>query len=356
MSESSPTLEILDPILEDEKVQIKKSKFESIKLYVFVGFLIVLSQVIFSGYGVVSVLYTKGLQIDIPLFIFFRALISALVTLLLAAIFEKGLIIPRPPFKLELCYFIIIGFMVNQLVPLIYLYAIVYTTASYCAIFSQLIPIFTAIYFYMFRIEKITSIRERWAIVQILGILIGCVFATIIVALQFHGFSKDKKVESLVIGTVLAILLNVIFALQFVCQTKLFYRNPNSEFKSRPLTTQAYSVTGGFLVYLVLVIPYFCLKRHIFDNIPIKILIPVLYASVLMCPVSFGLMAYCSKKVSPMIVGASFSLNVVLSFVMLRLFANEKLKIEQYILFIFVVIGVFMVLFAPILKPPAPKN
>ncbi|KII60552.1 WAT1-like protein [Thelohanellus kitauei] len=356
MSQSSSTTEIPEATLENDKVEIKNAKFERIKVYVFVGFLTVISQLILAGYGVVSVKFTKELKIDIPLFLFFRGIISAPVTLLLAAVFEKGLTIPRPPFKLELCYFGIIGFMVNQMVPFLYLYAVVYTSASYCAIFSQLIPIVTTIYFYMFRIETITSIRQRWAIVQLLGIIIGCAFATSIVVIHFKGFSKGKGAGSLIIGTVLAVVNNLIFPLQYVCQAKLFYRNPDSIFKSRPLTTQAYSVTCGFMIYLVLVIPYFCFKSHIFYDIQVKILIPVLYSSIILCPVSYGLMAYCTKKLSPMIVGASFSLNVVLSFVMLHLFANEQLKTEQYILFIFVVVGVFMVLFAPILKPPASKT
>lgn len=247
------------------------------------------------------------------------------------------------------------GFIINNLGPLFYLLEINLVSGSYAAIFSQLVPIYSVILFYAFKVEDINRIRSKKAIFQIIGILIGCISAMSIVIYQFKGFDKSKPIMNLIITTILGLVDNLLFAFQYVCQWKLFYNKPDSILKNRPLTTQAYFLSFGSLLYCVFFGPYIFWNYKEIGIIFTKALIPILYSSVIMAPISYGLLSYCNKKTSPILVGSSCSLSVVCTLLSLRMFSTERLENVQYVLFFGVVAGVFMVILSPIFDEDPPQ-
>lgn len=248
------------------------------------------------------------------------------------------------------------GFIINNLTPLLYLQEINLVSGSYATIFTQLIPISTTILFYIFRIEEINTIRSKKAICQIFGIFIGCSSAVSIVVFQFEGLDKNKPAKNLILGTAIAVVDNFLFSSQYVFQSKLFYNNPDSILKNRPLTAQSVSYICGFLVFCVVFGPYLYMNFDEIYYLPPTALIPILYSSVIMCSISYGIMAFCNKNTSPILVGSSWSLSVVCSLIFLRIFANESLHIIQYILFLGVFVGVMMVILSPAVEENSNQN
>lgn len=245
-------------------------------------------------------------------------------------------------------YFTIGGLLYNHVAPVAYIRVNILTSGSFAAIFGQLIPIFTLILSYIFGVEKTKSLADKKLICQMIGTLIGCGFAVGVLFYAFKGASKVSSLSDYIISTLLSLFINIIISVNFVCQTKIFFREEISHFHCRPLTTQAYSVAFGGLIFCIILIPYVSLYYKKFLYMNPKAFISIIYSSFLVAPVSKGLMSFISKKSSPIIVGASYSLSIVTALLLLRIFANESLLTIQYILFIGVIFGVTLVVLSPL--------
>lgn len=248
------------------------------------------------------------------------------------------------------------GFIINNLTPLLYLEEINLVSGSYAAIFTQLVPIFSVLLFYAFKVEDISSLWGRRSLFQLLGVVVGCSFAISIVGIQFKNSDQNKFSNKLTFGTVLAILHNLLFSFQYVCQWKLFFSNPDSIFKARPLTSQACAVNAGFFVYCIMFGPYLCVNYQNVFHFSVKTLIPILYSSVIVCPISLGLLAFCNKHTSPIFVGASWPLRVVFSLLFIKAFSNEGLDFRQFILFHGAFFGFILVVLSPMVESTSEED
>lgn len=70
--------------IEDDRPYLHIQQNHNIKNYITTAFLIIFAQLIYSAYTFVSLLYVKNDNIDIIYVIFFRGLISSIVTQIIA--------------------------------------------------------------------------------------------------------------------------------------------------------------------------------------------------------------------------------------------------------------------------------
>ncbi|KAF1740355.1 hypothetical protein MXB_315, partial [Myxobolus squamalis] len=154
-----------------------------------------------------------------------------------------------------------------------------FVSGSFVAILSQLIPSNNLCLTYIFRLDRINSIRDVKAIMQIIGVFISCTCALAIIIIGYRAPTKAVTKNDWIYASLIGILNNILYSIYHILQAKLFYRNQNSYHKDKPFTINAYCTICGTVFYCFFAIPYCILKKEeIKSSLSLISLLPILYS------------------------------------------------------------------------------
>ncbi|KAF1743938.1 hypothetical protein MXB_2333 [Myxobolus squamalis] len=223
-----------------------------------------------------------------------------------------------------------------------------FVSGSFVVIFSQLIPIFNLCFTYIFKLDRINSIQDFKAIIQIIGVFISSSCALMVIIIGYRTPTETVTKADWIYASVIGISNSISFSIYHILQTKLFYRNKNSYLRNKPFTINAYCTIFGTLLYCFFAVPYSIIKKDtIISSLSLISLLPILYSSILLTFVCYSLVIWCNRNSSPILLGTSCSLEVILSLTLLRIFTDERMYLLQYFCFIGVVLGMLIVVLTP---------
>ncbi|KAF1745413.1 hypothetical protein MXB_5056, partial [Myxobolus squamalis] len=136
----------------------------------------------------------------------------------------------------EIIYFCVFGFVGTCLNSILYQKVIDFVSGSFVVVLGQLIPIFNLSFTYIFKLDRINSIRDVKAIMQIIGVFISCTCALAIIIIGYRAPTKAVTKNDWIYASLIGISNNILYSIYHILQAKLFYRNHNSYHKDKPFT------------------------------------------------------------------------------------------------------------------------
>eukprot|EP00054_Salpingoeca_dolichothecata_P020226 m.127267 g.127267 ORF g.127267 m.127267 type:complete len:344 (+) comp23536_c0_seq2:77-1108(+) len=286
---------------------------------VFLALIVI--QIGFGGYGIVLKKFAQNHKIDAVIFSMLRDGFCFPVLLVAAMVVEKKLVLPTWSELPLMASFGLTGMFGNQLLYILGLYN---TTPDIASIYQPAIPVWTALFVIILRVEPFPPLSKLRGWLKILGILAAAGGAVVMVTSK----SDSKKEKNAVLGNIFLIGNTVCMGLYVVIQ-KIFVFNRDSRWIQYPVHLTAWSYLFG-AIFMCIASLYF-VGRHETDKFKLNhyIIAPVFYAVFISSALCYGLITWANKQVSAMVVTAFWPLQVVVTVILSLIVFHQSINAQQ---------------------------
>jgi drug/metabolite transporter (DMT)-like permease len=288
------------------------------RLLILVNVALICAQIGFGGFSVVGKLALK--EVRPIVFALYREVASGPILLLLAAIFERV-----KPQRQDWLRLFILGIVLyaNQLC---YIMGLKLTnSATQTAIMQQLIPVFTAVFTVILRMEKPSSLK-----------FIGLVFA-VAGAVVMIGFKDFSKQTNHTIGMLVLLCNGVLMSSYYILQKPMLAKYP-------PIT-----VTGCVYMFasIAMGLTSLCyINEQGAYHIPNSAWWPLAYAVFIQTIFGYCCVSWANKYAPASLVAAYNCLQPIVAFVLAHIFFGEEFVWNDGVGMAAVVVGLAFVTWA----------
>eukprot|EP00118_Oscarella_pearsei_P020650 m.225208 g.225208 ORF g.225208 m.225208 type:complete len:357 (+) comp40011_c1_seq4:39-1109(+) len=300
-------------------------------------------QIGFGGYGVIVKKFAEQNKANPLIFCFIRDGCCFPVLMLCALVAERKLFIPRGK-KIVVFFFLgTLGMFGNQF---FYIMGVYYAGADIASIFQPVIPVWTALFAIVFRIEK-PMLRTLYGIGKLLGIVVGAAGACVMLLKNFIGHHDENNHK--LVGGILFLTGNTICMAIFVLvQKKYVFEDKQSHWSRMPVSVTAWCYFFG-TVDIGLASLFYVIKCNVSTcssnpwHIPKEESIPIVYAIFIASALCYLLITWANMHISSTVVTAFWPLQVPVAVVLAYFLLGETLGTLDYVGGALIIVGLFLV-------------
>jgi drug/metabolite transporter (DMT)-like permease len=321
--------------MREEEDPLKWYQRPKFKFFILV-FVLVVIQVGFGSYAVIVRKFAQASNTDPLVFSFLRD--SACFPILWGvAVFLEG--VHRPQLK-HVPLFALLGLTGMFGNQVLFIYGLYFTSSTVASIFQPLIPVITAAFAMIVRLEPFVA-RDWGSWIKLWGICTSGGGAIIMVTAK-GSFSVNSQAF---IGYLLLLGNTSCMAIYVILQKKyLFTKDKYGKDVSLypPISCSAWAYFFGALSMGIAAVPYSIIHPNVW-NLTLEILPPLMYAIFISSAMCYGLINYAASLTSATVVTAFWPLQVPVATIEGFFVFGEAPVWEEYIGALFIIFGLIAV-------------